>query len=309
LEWEYDKRDIRFVAHYHLPGSIEAYYQEVGRAGRDGLPADCLLLFNYADTRTQQFFIEGNHPPPDLIRRVYHEIASFGLEKIEMSARELAQRLGEKNDMSIYSALVVLEKAGHIERGRMTDKNIIARLTARVDAALDQVDGESTEGAVLRELIFNRDINDREQTEIELTTMRKALDLDDGQIRRALRGLSARSNLAPERVSRARNSYSTIRHPRASTQRNRLRARPSNGNFANDRVTAKRACVDSSEPLAIVKGRRRQTSGLRACHRPVNVVLNGRGAGWHVTIGRGRAPPGFGCHGDRRDDHRQRANR
>jgi len=191
-----DKRDIRFVVHYHLPGSIEAYYQEVGRAGRDGLPADCLLLFNYADTRTQQFFIEGNHPPPELIRRVYHEIASFGVDKIEMSARELAQRLGEKNDMSIYSALVVLEKAGHIERGRSTDKNIIVRLTSRVDFALDQVDGESTEGTVLRELIFNRDINDREQTEIDVNAMGRALDLDDGRIWRALRGLSARGAIS-----------------------------------------------------------------------------------------------------------------
>lgn len=196
-----DKRDIRFVVHYHLPGSIEAYYQEVGRAGRDGLPADCLLLFNYADTRTQQFFIEGNHPPPELIRRVYHEIASFGLEKIEMSARELAQRLGEKNDMSIYSALAVLEKAGHIERGRSTDKNIIVRLTSRVDFALDQVDGDSAEGAVLRELIFNRDINDRDQTEIDLNAMGRTLDLDDVQIRRALRGLSARG------VISYRNAY------------------------------------------------------------------------------------------------------
>jgi ATP-dependent DNA helicase RecQ len=60
-----DKRDIRFVVHYHIPGSIEAYYQEVGRAGRDGLSAECVLLFNYADTRTQQFFIDGNHPPPE----------------------------------------------------------------------------------------------------------------------------------------------------------------------------------------------------------------------------------------------------
>jgi ATP-dependent DNA helicase RecQ len=196
-----DKRDIRFVVHYHLPGSIEAYYQEVGRAGRDGLPADCLLLFNYADTRTQQFFIEGNHPPPELIRRVYHEIASFGLEKIEMSARELAQRLGEKNDMSIYSALVVLEKAGHIERGRSTDKNIIVRLASRVDFALDQVDGESAEGTVLRELIFNRDINDREQTEIDVNGMGRALDLDDGKTWRALRGLSARG------VISYRNAY------------------------------------------------------------------------------------------------------
>ena len=187
-----DKRDIRFVAHYHIPGSIEAYYQEVGRAGRDGLPAECVLLFNYADTRTQQFFLEGNHPPPELIRRVYHEIASFGLEKIEMSARELGQRLAEKNEMSIYSALVLLEKAGHIERGRSNDKNIIARLAARVDDALERVDGDSAEGVVLRELIFNRDINDRDQTEIDLQAMGRLLDLEDGQIRRAIRSLSSR---------------------------------------------------------------------------------------------------------------------
>ena len=196
-----DKRDIRFVVHYHLPGSIEAYYQEVGRAGRDGLPADCLLLFNYADTRTQQFFIEGNHPPPELIRRVYHEIASFGQEKIEMSARELAQRLGEKNDMSIYSALVVLEKAGHIERGRATDKNIIAGLTARVDAALDQVADDSSEGAVLRELVFNRYLNEREQTELDLSAIGRALEIGDAQLRRALRGLATRG------VISYRNAY------------------------------------------------------------------------------------------------------
>jgi ATP-dependent DNA helicase RecQ len=187
-----DKRDIRFVVHYHIPGSIEAYYQEVGRAGRDGLPAECVLLFNYADTRTQQFFIDGNHPPPELIRRVYHEIASFGIENIEMSAREFGQRLGEKNDMSIYSALVLLEKAGHIERGRSNDKNIIARLTARVDIALEQVDGDSTESVVLRELIFNRDINDRDQTEIDLQAMGRLLDLEDSRISRAMRNLSSR---------------------------------------------------------------------------------------------------------------------
>ena len=185
-----DKQNIRFVVHYHIPGSIEAYYQEVGRAGRDGLPAECILLFNYADTRTQQFFIEGNHPPPEVIRRVYHEIASFGVEKIEMSGRELAQRLGHKNDMSISSALVILEKAGHIERGRSTDKNFLVRLTARVDAALEEVDADSMEGTVLRDLIFVQDINDRDQTEIDITGMARVLG--DAQIRRAIRQLSSR---------------------------------------------------------------------------------------------------------------------
>jgi ATP-dependent DNA helicase RecQ len=66
-----DKPDLRFVTHYNLPGSVEAYYQEVGRAGRDGLPSTCTLLFNYVDTRLHNFFIDSGFPQPELVKSVY----------------------------------------------------------------------------------------------------------------------------------------------------------------------------------------------------------------------------------------------
>jgi ATP-dependent DNA helicase RecQ len=111
-----DKRDIRFVAHYQIPGSIEAYYQEIGRAGRDGLPSTCLMLFNYVDKNTHDFFIEGSYPSGALVKNVYDSLVETGLKRIELSGTEIAKRAGEKNEMAVNSALYLLERAGHIER-------------------------------------------------------------------------------------------------------------------------------------------------------------------------------------------------
>jgi ATP-dependent DNA helicase RecQ len=190
-----DKPDIRFVVHYHLPGSIEAYYQEIGRAGRDGLPSDCLLLFNYADTRTQQFFIDGAHPPLDLINDVWRLISSVGLERVELSAREIASRLDIKNDMAVNSALLILEKAGHIARARQGEPAVMLGLELPVDAALERVAGDSPEGRVLRDLIFTLEVSDRGTTAVNLAVLASGTGQTVPRIRRLMQQLADRGVL------------------------------------------------------------------------------------------------------------------
>jgi ATP-dependent DNA helicase RecQ len=157
-----DKRDIRFVAHYQIPGSIEAYYQEIGRAGRDGLPSTCVLLFNYADKNTHDFFIEGSYPDLSLVKSVYGTLLRTELKQIQLSTSEIAHLAGEKNELAIQSALYLLERAGHIERtaanraenGRRQSRTIVMidRAPLRVDAR--QVSGRADlERRKLRELI------------------------------------------------------------------------------------------------------------------------------------------------------------
>jgi ATP-dependent DNA helicase RecQ len=130
-----DKPDIRFVVHYQMPGSLEAYYQEAGRSGRDGKPATCSLFYQLADRRTQQFFLGGKHPKFDDILAVYQALETLNAAETPIALSTVQEHANTVSDGKVRVVLSLLKELKIVKELRGSQFRFL-----RVDVKADELE-------------------------------------------------------------------------------------------------------------------------------------------------------------------------
>lgn len=152
-----DKPNVRLVVHYAMPGTLEAYYQEAGRAGRDGEPADCFLLHSFQDRFTHEFFIKGSYPERSVIEDVYRALVRDADDTghVELTPEEIATRVrGKVNVREVEGALRILSAAQAYRKQPENGSRAFVRLLATPQRIKRELGGEadSMELGLLRAL-------------------------------------------------------------------------------------------------------------------------------------------------------------
>lgn len=147
-----DKSDLRFVVHFNIPGTLEAYYQEAGRAGRDGKRSRCLLISSYGDRIIQEFFIDNRHPPREVVAQVWQFLRRIKQDPIEITQQELKEELGLKTSgEGVGASEKILEQAGALERLDSRQNHAAFRIDSDLPTLVDLIPVEAkTQRKVMR---------------------------------------------------------------------------------------------------------------------------------------------------------------
>jgi ATP-dependent DNA helicase RecQ len=131
-----DKPNVRLVVHHAMPGTLEAYYQEAGRAGRDGNHSECVLLHSFPDRFTHEFFIKGAYPERPVVESVYDALRRVvdASGMTDLGPADIARLVpGKVGDRDVDSVLRILLKADAVRRESESGSSVMIRLLATPD--------------------------------------------------------------------------------------------------------------------------------------------------------------------------------